>query len=342
MTKKNNRIFNPDNTIVYTLSIGQTEGLNEQPFINKSNFKKVCLTDDYNLKSSDWEIVNINRILPQDQYRSQRNLKIRPHLIFPEYQYSFYFDNTIVLKKTPEDFIKEIFSRFNFKEDDPFFILPRHSFRDTLIDEFHECYAQRLDTDVRFFDQIYDYLLTNIELLYQKPFATGILLRNHMNKKLINFSEIWFSHIVKYTRRDQLSILHSAEQAKFKLNGFDFDMHSSDFHKYPVVKNERLFRSTADNLYELPSDFFDKIVKKIYSKNVNNQLIFKKIREDAYEHKLSMEKLRLSIEKLSEENYLLKKENKLIKNSIRDLENSNIWKYSSFLRKIMDRLKRIL
>ena len=280
MTKKNNRIFNPDNTIVYTLSIGQTEGLNEQPFINKSNFKKVCLTDDYSLKSSDWEIVNINRILPQDQYRSQRNLKIRPHLIFPEYQYSFYFDNTIVLKKTPEDFIKEIFSRFNFKEDDPFFILPRHSFRDTLIDEFHECYSQRLDTDVRFFDQIYDYLLTNIELLYQKPFATGILLRNHMNKKLINFSEIWFSHIVKYTRRDQLSLLYSAHQARINIFGFNIDNRKSEYHIWPVELKKRN-KKCEDNKIELSTfkiyEKTEKLISNFESEYKKNKNLFFKI-----------------------------------------------------------------
>ena len=102
--------FNSDNTIVYTVLIGQNEGLNSQPFIRNSKLRHVCLTDDENLYSDDWEILHIKPLLPMDPYRSQRNLKIRPHLIFPEYNYSFYFDNTVVLKCSVEKLINKLFS----------------------------------------------------------------------------------------------------------------------------------------------------------------------------------------------------------------------------------------
>ena len=101
--------INVENTIVYTVLIGQNEGLNSQPQIKNSKLRHVCLTDNENLKSEDWEIIYIKRLLPMDQYRSQRNLKIRPHLIFPEYKYSFYMDNTIILKTKVEDLINKIF-----------------------------------------------------------------------------------------------------------------------------------------------------------------------------------------------------------------------------------------
>ena len=78
--------FNESEYIVYTCLIGENEGLNIQPHIKNSKLRHVCLTDDKNLSSNDWEIINVNRIFPKDCYRSQRNFKIRPHIIFPDYK----------------------------------------------------------------------------------------------------------------------------------------------------------------------------------------------------------------------------------------------------------------
>ena len=66
--------FNKDELIVYTVLIGSNEGLNNQPFIKYSNYRHVCLTDNKNLKSKDWEIITVDPIFPQDSNRSQRYL----------------------------------------------------------------------------------------------------------------------------------------------------------------------------------------------------------------------------------------------------------------------------
>ncbi len=43
--------------------------------------------------------------------------------------------------------------------------------------------------------------------------------------------------------RDQLSIIHSELQSKLKIIGFKLDNFESDFHKWPVAKNERIYRT---------------------------------------------------------------------------------------------------
>ena len=76
--------LNIKDIVVYTVLMGEHEGLNDQPKINLSKLKHYCITDDINLKSDYWEMIYMDKIFPKDPHRSQRNLKIRPHLIFQD------------------------------------------------------------------------------------------------------------------------------------------------------------------------------------------------------------------------------------------------------------------
>ena len=250
--------LNINDIIVYTVLVGKHEGLNSQPKIKESKIKHVCLTDDINLKSDYWEIIHLDMILPKDNHRSQRNLKIRPHLFFPDYKYSLYIDNTVVLLQKAEEFIHMITNRDDFLENNPFFAIPYHSFRKDLREEFYQCSNLRLDSQFRIYEQITDYFKINKEFFNFKPYWAGILFRNHNNKKLKNLSEIWFANICRYSRRDQLSLMHSAYQANIKLIGFNLDNSSSQFHKWPV-KNNVYENKYYDDLFEFfPNELLQK------------------------------------------------------------------------------------
>ena len=242
--------------VVYTVLIGDNEGLNEQPNIVHSNLRHVCLTDDKYLTSNSWEIININKILPDDNHRSQRNLKVRPHLIFPNYKFSFYIDNTVLLLEKTEKFINMIIKNSIVQENDPFFFLPYHSFRNTLREEFEECAKLRLDDQLRIYEQLNVYKKVNKTCLTKKPYWGGVLLRNHNHSKMKNFSEIWFSHICRYSRRDQLSLIHCSNQANIKLKGFYLNNSFSKFHKWPIKKNLISQRIYQDSLSEPITYYF--------------------------------------------------------------------------------------
>ena len=255
--------FNDDNLIVYTCLIGDNEGLNAQPFFSSSKLRHVCLTDDKELKSNDWEIILVDRIIPQDCYRSQRNFKIRPHIIFPNYKYSLYIDNTVVLKKKTEDFLEFITNEIAILKNDPFFCLPYHS-QFNLINEFNACANNHLDDQWRIYEQLNDYIKTNAKPLKEKAYWGGILLRNHNNIEVIKLSEIWFSHICRYSRRDQLSIIHSSLQSKITLRGFQLSNSSSKFHDWPITKTKRKNRNFKNNYIEyIPNNYLENLEIKI-------------------------------------------------------------------------------
>ena len=257
--------FHKDELIIYTVLIGTNEVINSQPFIKNSKYRHVCLTDNKNLKSKDWEIIIVEPVFPQDSNRSQRLLKLRPNLIFPEYKYSLYFDNTIVFKVKVEEFLDQISRDQNHKDNDPFLLVPFHSYRKDLLSEFKICSKYDLANQFKIYEQLKHYSLTNEKILKMKPYWCGILLRNHNHEKIINHSEIWFSHLCRYTRRDQLSILHSAFQANIKINGFDLDNKNSKFHIWPIELNKRN-RKYEEHFLDLFPARFDQKTEKLISK----------------------------------------------------------------------------
>ena len=254
--------------------MGEHEGLNEQPQIKFSKLKHFCFTDDINLKSDCWEMVYVSKLFPRDPHRSQRNLKIRPHYFLKDYKYSFYIDNTIVLKDTAENFIKMIINDKKLDDKYPNIFLPFHSFRIDLMREFKECANLKLDTQSRIYEQLNDYLNINSEYMKHKPYWGGIIFRNHNNKDLINFSEIWFANVCRYSKRDQLSLIHSAYQANIKLNGFYLENSFSNFHKWPIKK--KILHGKTNNILRI---IFKKVILQGF-KNKLKKISFIKFKED--------------------------------------------------------------
>ncbi len=260
--------FRNEDCVVYTSLIGEHEGLNSQKYIKDSNLRHICFTDDKNLSSKEWEMIYVEKIFPNDLYRSQRNLKVRPHLILPKYKYSLYIDNTVLLKRRSEEFIKMIIHNQNIKEDEPFFCLPYHS-QFNLINEFNACLNNNLDDRARIYEQLNSYMRTYVLGLKKKAYWGAILFRSHNHKDIKKLSEIWFAHICRYSRRDQLSIIHSSLQANIELKGFILNNGNSEYHKWPVAKNIRKNREYQNNNLELiPYEILEGLTKKIIYKDI--------------------------------------------------------------------------
>ena len=152
---------------VYTALIGKNWGLIPQPQRRFSELDFICFTDDHTLESEDWEIRYIDPILVSDPTRSQREIKLRPHRYLPKYDSSLYIDNTVEFSRPPEELIKELGEREKIS-------LLKHSFRDTLYDEFIEVASQALDDQGRIYEQLLHYILNNKKCLFEKPYWGGI------------------------------------------------------------------------------------------------------------------------------------------------------------------------
>ena len=213
-------------TGVYTVLIGRYEQLNEQPMARESGLPFLCLTDDPDVRSETWEIRHVRPLFPADPVRSQRELKLRPHLHLPELDRSLYIDNSIVLTAPPEAILARAAGA-------PF-AASRHDGRATLRDEFGAVLQLRRDADERILEQLADYEATVPELLAVQPWLGGILVRDHRDPLVIATMELWLAHLLRYSRRDQLSLPVVLAETGLVPHDLGLPMMGSSLHRWPV------------------------------------------------------------------------------------------------------------
>jgi len=211
---------------VYTTMIGGYEKLNEQPIAATSTIPFICLTDDPTLRSTSWEIRLVSPSFGMDSVRSQRDIKIRPHLYLPDYDISLYIDNTVLLTQPPET----LFERYPSSSG---FSLPKHSFRDTIFDEFLQVAALGLDKPTRILEQLDHYTADHRGWLLEKPYWTAILFRDQRNPEVRAMLETWAAHVLRYSQRDQLSVNIAFNRSGLQPEAIKIDNHSSWFHTWP-------------------------------------------------------------------------------------------------------------
>ena len=235
------------NICVYTALIGDYEQLNEQPIAVRSSLPFICLTDNPQLTSKSWNCRTIEPLFARDHVRSQRELKIRPHLYLPEFSGSIYIDNSVILSEPPEELWKML-------GPDADILLPEHSFRETVMEEFLEVSRLGLDDQARIIEQLNHYALTCPEVLQERPWWPAIMVRNHHSIPLQAMLDIWAAHVHRYSRRDQLSVNQSFRQSGVVPAALHIDNHHSWFHRWPKTvgrNHNRGFHNPIVNLIPL-------------------------------------------------------------------------------------------
>jgi hypothetical protein len=211
---------------VYTALLGGYERLNEQPMASQSQIAFVCLTDDPDLRSGSWQIRRVSPLFAMDPVRSQRDFKLRPYLHLPDFDFSIYIDNSVLLTEPPERVLDRYLPASGFA-------IPRHSDHGSVLDEFLEVAKRGYDDQSRIFEQLNHYSLVCSEVLEERPFWAGILLRDHRDPGVRSVLETWYAHVLRYSRRDQLSINAAFRLVGFTPDAMDIDNWRSWFHTWP-------------------------------------------------------------------------------------------------------------
>ncbi len=238
---------------VYTAITGNYETLVEELPPNENNILFICLTDNPHLRSDCWEIRYIPGFFPNDPMRNQRVLKIEPHKYLSDFDCSLYIDNSVKLTKDPSVMFDEI-----FKGKNACFFL--HSYRSTVYEEFIAVMRAGLDGINRVKEQLMHYKNSNYyDTLFERPYWGGMIFRSHNDDRVKHFSEIWKAHVLRYARRDQLSLNYTLRMSGLEPFVIESDIRNSDLHLWPRLDAKRVKKEKAP--------LFMRLLNKAYAKH---------------------------------------------------------------------------
>ena len=188
--------------VIYTTLLGNKEPLGNplsdiQDTSTDLDISYVCFTDSNTLTSDTWELKPINMYLLSAD-KMCRQAKTLPHEFFPDHQYSLWIDNIVKLKRLPTSADLNTPNKFLFK-------LFVHSGRSNLFEEACAIHGLGYETSETVLNQMEHYSKF-VNLSSVSPLSTTtVIIREHHHPRVIEFGKTWWSQILNFSKRDQLS-----------------------------------------------------------------------------------------------------------------------------------------
>jgi hypothetical protein len=224
---------------VYTALLGQYEQLNEQPVAASTDIEFVCFTDDPELTSDSWDVRLVSPRFPSDIVRSARFIKVIGPELLADYDESLWIDNTVVLRQRPD----ELLDAWLHDRD---IAVPSHGYRSSVLGEFDAVVAAGYDEPSRVYEQLIHYSTLGHEALREPPYWTALLARRR-SSEIDRTMHLWWDHLLRYSRRDQLSFNFVCAQTELPVNRVDIDNFNSEWHEWPV-RAARKWNVTQDRM----------------------------------------------------------------------------------------------
>ena len=222
---------------VYTALLGRYEALAEQPVATASAVPFICFTDDPDLRSDTWDVRQVTPAFDLDPVRSARTLKITGHPDLAAYDETLWIDARVRLTVDPALVLDAWL-------DGTDLATARHSYRPDVVTEFEEVLLAGLDEASRLYEQLTHYTTTAPDLL-EAPVPWTALLARRRSPDVDRAMSEWLLHVIRYSRRDQLSFVHALARMGVEPRLVDLDNHLSDVHEWLGVES----RSSRHHLY---------------------------------------------------------------------------------------------
>lgn len=190
--------------IIYTCILGGYDVVKE-PFFKNKLYDFVLITDSPQKKISSWKSIYIKdliNIIPTnlDNISLNRWVKMHPHKLFPEYEYSIYIDGSVTLVA---DMLPIILSQ---EKEKKFLGMHLHSCRTFLMSEARALLKCKKCSDKNALNQ-------QIEKYYKEGFDDSIklleatiIVRKHNDGQCVKIMEEWWNEFIGGVPRDQISL----------------------------------------------------------------------------------------------------------------------------------------
>ncbi|WP_347310648.1 glycosyltransferase domain-containing protein [Defluviimonas sp. SAOS-178_SWC] len=189
--------------VLYSARYGTADPLNPDVFGGYENCRRVLFTDRADLVLPRVEVIH-DPLDGLDPARASRRAKLMPHRYFPEAEHSIWIDNKSRLTRDPE----EILAALERQSDAAFLAFP-HFRRDCVYQELQTCREGGLDDHATLKERERTYRAE------QMPEHFGLIeghfiVRRHNDPDIVRFGERWFEHVLRFSRRDQISFPYLA------------------------------------------------------------------------------------------------------------------------------------
>lgn len=189
--------------VLYSAHYGSADPFNPGVFGGFQSCRRVLFTDREGLFLPEVEVIH-DPLDGLDPARASRRAKLRPHQYFPDAEWSLWLDNKSRLRRDPH----EVLAAVRAQGDADFFAF-RHFRRDCVYDELQTAWENGLDDYAILKERLRTYRAEGM------PRHAGLieghfLLRRHNAPALVRFGERWFEHVLRFSRRDQISFPYLA------------------------------------------------------------------------------------------------------------------------------------
>lgn len=196
--------------VIYTSLTGGYDALPQYEVID-SDFDYICFSNDYpdGSKQGIWTIKHIP-IRHKNLTRLSRYVKLMPHTVLSDYQWSVWIDANIIILQSD---VYEAFKNVINKES--IWAGIKHPNFDCIYRDAKEC----LETGKCWYSQI----SPQIKFLQKQQYPIGyglfennIIIRKHNDETIRLIDDLWWKLYEKYSPRDQLSLFYIFWKNNFK------------------------------------------------------------------------------------------------------------------------------
>ena len=189
------------NCVIYTSLVGGYDTLC-QPQVISDNCDYICYSNDISeTHIGVWEI----RKIPydsQDNSRLSRFVKLNPHIVLSEYNYSVWVDSNIqILDGYLYERVAEAI------ENDVLWGAVKHPDKNCIYEDARSCACGGNESFFKIYSQCL-YLKSSKYPDNNGLYENNVIFRRHNCIDVINISEQWWSLYLRYSKRDQLSLCY--------------------------------------------------------------------------------------------------------------------------------------
>lgn len=183
--------------VVFTCLSGSYDTLKE-PVEVDPNWDYVCFTNEP-VTSKVWQIRKIpDALVHLPNAKQARAIKILPHVYLSEYEYSFWIDASILIKRSVTGFVSD-----TLHTETACFAIPKHPDRICLYEEAKAVKRMNKDKPESVDPQVTRYKKEGYPSNWGLV-QSGLIIRKH-TQEVAEFCNRWWNEVEKGSKRDQLS-----------------------------------------------------------------------------------------------------------------------------------------